>query len=82
MITRGVMNNKEGNVLIITLIVLVALTFLGITATRMSSTDLLVSGNKKIYTENLYNAEAAAYHAVQVMETSNLVDSAPSWLAR
>ena len=79
MIKEGVMNNEDGNVLIITLIILVALTFLGITSTKMSSIDLLVSGNKKIYTQNLYNAERAAYHAVQALESTDLEASPPSW---
>ena len=77
--TTDVMNHEEGNVLVITLIILVALTFLGITSTRMSSIDLLVSGNKKIYTENLYNAEAAAYYAVQTMNSTDLSVNPPSW---
>lgn len=81
MITKGVRKNENGNVLIITLIILVALTFLGITSTRMSSIDLLVSGNKKTYTQNLYNAEAAAYHAIQAMDSTDLEASPPSWLA-
>ena len=81
MITKGVRKNENGNVLIITLIILVALTFLGITSTKMSSIDLLVSGNKKIYTQNLYNAEAAAYHAAQAMESTDLEASPPSWVS-
>jgi len=81
MITKGVIKNENGNVLIITLIILVALTFLGITSTKMSSIDLLVSGNKKIYTQNLYNAEAAAYHAAQIMESTDLTASPPSWVS-
>jgi hypothetical protein len=79
MTTQHVMNHEEGNVLVITLIILVALTFLGITSTRMSSIDLLVSGNKKIYTQNLYNAEAAAYYAVQTMNSTDLAVSPPGW---
>jgi len=81
MTTKGVMNHEDGNVLVITLIILVALTFLGITSTRMSSIDLLVSGNKKIYSENLYNAETAAYYAVQTMSYTNLDASRPAWLS-
>jgi hypothetical protein len=81
MITKGVMKNENGSVLIITLIILVALTFLGITSTRMSSIDLLISGNMKTYTQNLYNAEAAAYHAVQAMEFTDLEGSPPSWVS-
>jgi len=82
MTKKGVIKNEKGNVLIITLIILVALTFLGIISSRMSSIDLLVSGNKKIYTQNLFNAERAAYHAVQVLDSTNLSESPPDWLSR
>jgi len=77
---RSIINLEDGNVLIVSLILLVLLTMLGISATRTSSIDMQVAGNNMTYKRNLFTAEAAAYQAVQIMEETDLVTDAPNWL--
>lgn len=75
--------SEAGNVLIVTLILLVLLTLLGLSASRISSVDIQVAGNNKIYKQNFYTAEAAAMEAIQIMNDTDLSESvAPSWLAK
>jgi hypothetical protein len=60
-------SGESGNVLLITLIILVLLTIIGISATRTASIDMQVAGNNMVYKKNLFTAEGAALEAVQVM---------------
>lgn len=60
-------SGESGNVLLITLIILVLLTIIGISATRTASIDMQVAGNNMIYKRNLFSAEGAALEAVQTM---------------
>ncbi|MDB9823331.1 hypothetical protein OAC89_06515, partial [Deltaproteobacteria bacterium] len=46
---KHIVGGEEGNVLILSLIMLVLLTMLGISATRISSIDLQVAGNNMTY---------------------------------
>ena len=71
---------EEGNVLILSLILLVLLTMLGISATQTSSIDLQVAGNNKTYKMNLFSGEAAAFEAIQNLEETDLVTAAPNWI--
>jgi len=66
---------ESGNVLLITLIILVLLTIIGISATRTASIDMQVAGNNMIYKKNLFGAEGAALEAVQVMSNEAELDT-------
>src|SRR4030043_1657592 len=71
-----IMNRGEsGNVLLITLIILVLLTIIGISATRTASIDMQVAGNNMIYKKNLFGAEGAALEAVQIMSNEDELDT-------
>ena len=71
-----IMNRGEGgNVLLITLIILVLLTIIGISATRTASIDMQVAGNNMVYKKNLFTAEGGALEAVQVMSNEAELDT-------
>ena len=71
-----IMTSREsGNVLLITLIILVLLTIIGISATRTASIDMQVAGNNMIYKKNLFGAEGAALEAVQTMSNQAELDT-------
>jgi len=68
-------SGEGGNVLLITLIILVLLTIIGISATRTASIDMQVAGNNMIYKKNLFSAEGGALEAVQVMSNEAELDT-------
>jgi len=66
------LNNEEGSVIIMALIVLVALTMIGIISTDNTVVELQIVRNETVYRQNFYRAESAGIEGVQVMEDSNL----------
>jgi hypothetical protein len=74
------LNNEEGSVLILALIMLVLLTLIGISATTTSTIETRIAGNERLYKRNLYSAEAAAMQCAQNMEQTNLQNPKPAWL--
>ena len=74
------LNKQDGSVLIVALIMLVLLTLLGIAATTTSELETLIAGNEKVHKMNLYSAEAAAMQGAQVLETTDMSESFPSWV--
>jgi Tfp pilus assembly protein PilX len=74
------LNNEEGSVLILALIMLVLLTLIGISATTTSTIETRIAGNERVYKRNLYSAEAAAMECAQTMEQTTLQNPKPAWL--
>ena len=62
------LNNEDGSVLVLALVMLVLLTLIGISATTTSMIENKISGNERVYKRNLYAAEAASMHCAQDME--------------
>ncbi len=60
--------NEQGFVLVLSLMVLVVLTLLGISASRTSVTELEIAGNDNLAKMLLYYAESGAYEAAQRLE--------------
>ncbi len=77
---KCLLKNDDGSVLVLALVMLVLLTVLGISASRTSSIEIQISGNDKVYKENLYMAEAGAMEAAQELENNDLETNAPAWL--
>jgi type IV pilus assembly protein PilX len=71
--------NEDGSVLIVALIILVLLTLIGISITRTTETELLISGNMRTYNQNLYAAEAAALEGIQALAGTDPEDL-PAWV--
>jgi len=58
--------NERGSALIITVLVLLLLTIIGLSATTGTDTELLIAGNEKQATQTFYNANAGAADAMEV----------------
>ena len=61
-------NNEGGFVLIVALMIMVVLTIIGIAATNTSIFELKISGNDRVHKRALYQAEAGAILATEVIE--------------
>ena len=60
--------SQSGSVLLITILILLFLTILGISAMNMTSTEYQITRNYHIYKKNLYRADAAVMEAAQRFE--------------
>ena len=65
---RCLLNNEDGSVLVVALIMLVLLTLIGISATTTSEIETKIAGNERAFKRNLYLAEAGSMHCVQDLE--------------
>ncbi|MDM8541350.1 PilX N-terminal domain-containing pilus assembly protein [Desulfococcaceae bacterium HSG9] len=63
-------NNEKGSALIISLMLLVLLTLLGMAATTTSTLEIMIADNERDYKVNFYKAESAAIQAAVVMENN------------
>lgn len=77
---KSKLNNEDGSVLILALIMLVLLTLIGISATTTSMIETRIAGNERVYKRNFYSAEAAVMQCAQNMEQTNLQNPRPLWL--
>jgi hypothetical protein len=67
-------NNENGSALVISVLILMLLTFLGIAATNTTSIETYIAGNEKIYKQNFYMAEGAMQEAIQRIENETIAD--------
>jgi len=69
------MNNEDGFVLIVALLILLVLMILGTAATNTTTIELNIAGNEKVAKVNFYTAESAALEGAQrlINETSETV---------
>ena len=78
---RFPLNNEDGSVLIVALIMLVLLTLIGISATTTSEIETKIAGNERVFKRNLYLAEAGAMHCAQDLEDiANPKTNPPAYL--
>lgn len=61
-------DRQSGSVLLITILILLFLTILGISAMNMTSTEYQITRNYHIYKKNLYKADAAVMDVAQRFE--------------
>jgi Tfp pilus assembly protein PilX len=62
---KRLLQNEDGSVLVIAIIMLVLLTALGLSATTTSTVEIQIAGNQRKYKDSLYRAEAAAMECAQ-----------------
>lgn len=62
--------SESGSVLLMTLIILLILTLIGVSGIRIASTDLQITRNYRIYKQNFTLADGAVMEAVQRFENS------------
>lgn len=65
---KWLLNNEDGSVVAISVVILAFLTVIGIAATTTTSIELQITGNNKAYKENFYLAEGAAMMLAQILE--------------
>jgi hypothetical protein len=68
---HGNVENQEGSVLLIALIILLLVSMLGLNSLRTTSTELKISGNDRSYKQNFYRAEAVIKEAAFALENSD-----------
>jgi len=61
--------NEEGSVIVLSMVLLVLLTILGISATRTSSIEVQIASNERQATQNQYQAEAGNHYALEISST-------------
>lgn len=68
-------DNEEGSVIILSLLVLVILSIVGFSASRISTTEMQIVRNDGTYQQRFYIAESGAVQAAQMLENeTNFLD--------
>ena len=70
---QSLLRNEDGSIMVIALVLLVLLTFLGMSATTTSTIEVQIARNDRLYKQNFYLAEGAALLALQRLD-----DAAPA----
>jgi hypothetical protein len=68
---NGNLKAESGNILVVTLLVLFAISVIGATLAMVSSMDLKISGNQRTTTQSLFIAEAGLNEAIHRISLSN-----------
>ncbi len=74
-------HNEDGYFLILaTLMILVLLTILGVSASRTANTEIMVAANEMVYQRNFYLAEGALMEAIDGLANNpSLMTTPPDW---
>jgi hypothetical protein len=67
----GNLKAESGNILVVTLLVLFAISVIGVTMAMVSSMDLKISGNQRTTTQSLFVAEAGLNEAIHRLSLAN-----------
>jgi len=65
-----IINNEEGSLIVITLLILTLLTLIGTGSLRNSRTESMTATNDVIFKQNLYQGESAAVENASAIETA------------
>jgi hypothetical protein len=63
-------NNEKGSILLISLLILILLTIIGIAATNTSRIEILISGNDKLHKMTFNEADGGAEVGIELVEQS------------
>jgi len=66
---KTLIRNENGSVIVLAVVMLVLLTFLGISATRTSTIEVQIAANEKRAVQDLYQAEAGDHFALEIGST-------------
>ena len=76
--------NEEGSVIVLSLLVLVVLSIVGFSASRMSNTEIQIARNNATYQQNFYLAESGATQVAQMLSNelsrTTLMNKNRPWL--
>jgi type II secretory pathway pseudopilin PulG len=82
MIRPFLLKNEDGYLTIVAaLVILALLTVIGISASRVASTEVTMARNEVVYKRNFYLAEGAALEAAdRLAKNGNLKDNSEAWM--
>ena len=79
--SEQLLQNEDGVAIIAVTMILVMLTIIGIATTRVSNTEVTISGNQSVYQRTFYQAEGATIEAIDLLESMPNPDtSTETWL--
>lgn len=67
----NILENEEGSIIILSLLVLVILSIVGFSASRTSTTEMQIVRNDATYQQNFYLAESGATQAAQLLSNTD-----------
>ena len=67
--SENILKNEDGSVIVIAVVMLVLITLMGLSVTRLSDVDIQIAKNEREYVENFYVADSAWRDAVQWLDT-------------
>ncbi len=70
--TISILKNKDGNAIVIAMMVLVLLTIIGTSATRNTTVELQIVRNDIVHREHVYRAESAAMEGSQWLQNASV----------
>lgn len=80
---RIVQNDRGALMMIVSLMLIVLLTIIGIAASRTANTEVKLAANEYLYQRTFYRAEGAIMEAVHHLRNSgNPAGALPQWMAR
>ena len=68
--TISILKNKDGNAIVIAMMILVLLTIIGTSATRNTTVELQIVRNDIVHREHVYRAESAAMEGSQWLQNA------------
>ena len=73
----AIINNEQGSVLVMAIMVLALLTIVAFTATRTSNIEVQISGNELLHQKYFFTAEAGIARAIKQLEQPFVTANAP-----
>ena len=67
--SENVIQNENGSVLIVAVVLLIVITIMGLSVSRLSDVDVQIAKNEREYVENFYAADSAWREAIQWLDT-------------
>jgi hypothetical protein len=74
---KAIINNEQGSVLVMAIMVLALLTIVAFTATRTSNIEVQISGNELLHQKYFFTAEAGIARAIKQLEQPFVNANAP-----
>jgi Tfp pilus assembly protein PilX len=75
--TRHILDNEDGSLIAIVLLLMAILTAIGISASNTAITESQIARNETCYKRSFFQAEAAAIEVIQVLEDAVDLDTSP-----
>ena len=67
--SENIIKNENGSVLIVAVVLLIVITIMGLSVSRLSDVDVQIAKNEREYVENFYAADSAWREAIQWLDT-------------